>query len=79
MMFEKSLKRVADYICQEGDKENVLATNGLESFTTPVINAPRMPPRIEDPANPGSMIEDRGAMIMWQGELRHLTTHRTDL
>ena len=67
--FEKSLKRVADYIRREGDKENILVADGLESFTMPIITVPPMPPRIEDPKNPGVIIEDRGAMIMWEGEL----------
>jgi hypothetical protein len=70
--FEKSLKRVADYIRREGDKESVLVADGLEAFTTPRIEVPPMPPRIEDPANPGIMIEDRGAMIMWEGELSEM-------
>ena len=67
--FEKSLKRVADYIRREGDKESILVAEGLESFTMPIITAPPMPPLIEDPNNPGIMIEDRGAMIMWEGKL----------
>lgn len=80
-IFEKSLKQVADYIRREGDKESVLVlvADGLESFTMPTINVLPMPPRIEDPNNPGVMIEDRGAMIMWEGELRHLPTQRNYL
>ena len=77
--FERSLKRVVDYIRREGDKESVLVAEGLESFTTPVIQVPPMPPRMPDPDNPGTLIEDRGAMIMWEGELRHLPTQRNNL
>ena len=77
--FERSLKRVADYIRREGDKESVLVADGIESFTMPTIQVPPMPPWVEDPNNPGAMMEDRGAMIMWEGELRHLPTRRNDL
>ncbi len=77
--FERSLKRVADYIRREGDKESVLVAEGIETFSTPTIPIPTMPGRIEDPINPGVMIENRGAMIMWEGELRHLPTRRNDL
>ena len=52
---------------------------GIETFTTPTIPIPTMPGRIKDPLNPGVMIEDRGAMIMWEGELRHLPTRRNNL
>ncbi len=53
--------------------------DGLEKFTMPTIQVPPMPPRVKDPLNPGVLIEDRGAMIMWEGELRHLPTRRNDL
>jgi hypothetical protein len=53
--------------------------DGLETFTMPVIQVPPMPPRIEDPNNPGVLIEDRGAMIMWEGELRHLPIRKNVL
>ena len=77
--FEKSLKRVVHYIRREGEKECVLMADGLEKFTMPMIQVPPMPPRVKDPLNPGVLIEDRGAMIMWEGELRHLPTRRNDL
>ena len=77
--FERLLKRVVDYIRQEGDKESVLVTEGLESFTTPMIQVPQMPQRIPDPDNPGALMEDRGAMIMWKGELHHLPTQKNGL
>ena len=70
--FEKSLKRVSNYIRREGDKESVMVANGLETFTMPNIPVPPMPPQVKDPNNPGVMTEDRGAMIMWEGELCHL-------
>ena len=66
---KRFLKQVADYIRREGDKESILVADGLESFTMPIITVPPRPPRIEDPNNPGVMIEDRGAMIMWEGKL----------
>ena len=56
--FEKSLKRVVDYIHREGEKVSVLITQGIESFTTPTIQMPTIPPMITDPNNPGAMIKD---------------------
>ena len=77
--FERSPKRVADYIRREGNKESVLVAEGIETFTTPTIQVPPMPAMIPDPNTPGAMMEDRGSMIMWEGELRHLPTQRNDL
>ena len=77
--FERSLKMVADYIHQDGDTESMLVARGIKTFTTTTINAPPMPPRIEDPDNTGVMIEDHEAMIMWDGELCCFPTQRNDL
>jgi hypothetical protein len=52
---------------------------GLENFTMPTIQVPPMPPRVKDLLNPGLMIEDQGAMIMWEGEQCHLPTRRNDI
>ena len=75
----KTLKRVVDYICREGEKESVLITQGSESFTTSTIQIPPMQPMIADLNNPGAMIKDQGAMIMWGGELQYLPTQKNDL
>jgi hypothetical protein len=58
----------------EGDKESVLVAEELESFTTQVIQVPPIPPRMPDRDNPGALIDDRGAMIMWERALCHLPT-----
>lgn len=68
--FERLLNRVAGYIRLEGDKENVLVASGIETFTIPNTEMPPLPPSVEDPGNPGVLIKDNRAKIMWE-ELRH--------
>lgn len=78
-MFEKSKKHITAYIRREGDDEAVLVADGLEAMITPTIVRPPMPARIPDPnhvpdpANvnaPVPMIEDRGEMLIWEGEMK---------
>lgn len=77
--FEKSLKRITDYIHREGDKGECSGGRWPKNLYDAYHTVPPMLPQIEDPNNLGVLIEDRGVMIMWEGELRHLPTGRNDL
>ena len=47
-----------------------MVSPALEEENTPVINAPTPPPQIEDPMNPGMMIDDPIEIRMWGEEIK---------
>jgi hypothetical protein len=77
--FEKSNKAIIEYIRHEGTKEPILIAQALETDTAPVIEIPPMPPRIEDPTNPGVMIDNQAEVFMWQSTLKQVLIRRTNL
>jgi hypothetical protein len=79
----KNKKEIIAYIRREGDKEAVLISTALEQGVMPTITVPPRPPRIENPDNmgdvPPDMIDDEAEMLIWQGELKLIPSHRAHL
>jgi hypothetical protein len=70
--FERSNKAVIKYIRREGSKEPVLIAEALETNVAPVIVVPPPPRQIEDPMNPGTLINDQAGMFIWQSSVKHV-------
>lgn len=77
--FEKSNKAIIEYIRREGSKEPILIAEALETGVAPAITVPPAPPRIEDPNNPGVMIDDQAEIFMWQSVLKQVPVRRVNL
>ena len=72
--FEKARKAVINYFRMSGDPESALVADSLEQMAIQAINAPPIPPRVEDPNNMGQnppiMVDNLAETLIWEGTVR---------
>ena len=79
-LFVDSLKKFIEYVRgSTEEKESNLIAQAIEQEAIPLIRAPPRPNQIEDPNNPGVMIDDDVELAIWQEQVKMVAKRRSSL